>query len=526
MIKKRWLIIVPFIIALCAGIVLSFKLPKIYQAKTLILVESQRVPSEFVRSVVSMDFSERISTISQQIMSRTNLEKIISDFNLYSADEAGKMYLEDKIADIRRRISVDILGENRRRGDQGEAFALSFTGEDPEKVMNVTNALASYFINENLKVREEQAIGTSTFLDAELEQMRGRLTELEGKLRAYREAHMGELPEQLESNLSILNSLQQQLSDREKSLRDAKNRLAEQREIQKTLSDTDAANAGMQLETNAETSDLATLKKRLELLQMKYTDKHPDIVRLKSSIQALEQKEQDEESGAADNLSQGDSGKERLVKPDSGFVKKVIENEIEIASLQEDIAKIKNSIEVYQKRIEKTPQREQELLSLQRDYQNIKETYSSLLSRKLEAEISVNMEKKQKGERFQIVDAAVLPEKPIKPDMKKLFMMTVALGLGSGCGLVFLMDFLNTSFKRPGELKSKLGLEVLAAIPSIHGKKHRVWNRLNWAFTIIAVLFTLSLLSFFGLMTVKGVDQTLSLITPYIQDIGWLKTLT
>ena len=160
-IKRRWFIIIPFCLSLMVGIYQAITLPKIFEAETLILVEAQRVPQEYVKSVVSIDISSRISTISQQIMSRTNLEKVINDFKLFSEEAWQSRFLEDKIENLRERITVDVI--NRRYG--ADAFRIAFRGPSPEKVMNVANALASYFINENLKVREMQAIGTSSFLE-------------------------------------------------------------------------------------------------------------------------------------------------------------------------------------------------------------------------------------------------------------------------------------------------------------------------------------------------------------------------
>ena len=172
-IKRRWFIIIPFCLSLMVGIYQAITLPKIFEAETLILVEAQRVPQEYVKSVVSIDISSRISTISQQIMSRTNLEKVIKDFKLFSEEAWQGRFLEDQIENLRKRITVDVI--NRRYG--ADAFRIAFRGPSPDKVMNVANALASYFINENLKVREMQAIGTSSFLEAELDSMRTRLEE-------------------------------------------------------------------------------------------------------------------------------------------------------------------------------------------------------------------------------------------------------------------------------------------------------------------------------------------------------------
>ena len=184
--KRRWLIIIPFCLAMIVGIILVFTLPKTYEADTLILVRPQRVPEKYVSSIVSTDIESRINTISQQIMSRTNLENIINQFNLFSEPHHDKMFIEDKIANLRRRIQITVERSRDRRNQSADAFSIYFTGTNPEVVMRVANGLASFFINENLKVREAQAVSTSDFLEDELKTMRKRLEVVEQRLKDYR----------------------------------------------------------------------------------------------------------------------------------------------------------------------------------------------------------------------------------------------------------------------------------------------------------------------------------------------------
>ncbi|MEE4602610.1 MAG: Wzz/FepE/Etk N-terminal domain-containing protein, partial [Desulfobacteraceae bacterium] len=154
-IKRRWIVLIPFALAMIVGIYLSITLPKIYEASTLILIQPQRVPQNYVQSIVESDPSERISTLSQQVLSRTNLENIISEFKLFTDPDSSPMYMEDKVNNLRKRISVNVSSDRRRGTD---SFSLTFQGKNPQTVMRVTNALASYFIDENLRVREAQAV--------------------------------------------------------------------------------------------------------------------------------------------------------------------------------------------------------------------------------------------------------------------------------------------------------------------------------------------------------------------------------
>jgi hypothetical protein len=169
----------------------------------------------------------------------------------------------------------------------------------------------------------------------------------------------------------------------------------------------------------------------------------------------------------------------------------------------------------YQIQVENTPKREQELMSLNRDYENIRETYNSLLSRKLEAELAVSMERKQKGEQFRILDPARTPGRPFKPDIKRVLLMTIALGLGLGCGLAYLREIMDTSYKTPEEVEDELQLPVLVSMPIRYTERER--KRIKWrkvlAFTSVAVGFILSAVGIVS--AIKGVDSTIS----FIKDI-------
>jgi polysaccharide chain length determinant protein (PEP-CTERM system associated) len=384
--------------------------------------------------------------------------------------------------------------------------------------MKVANGLAGLFIEENLKIREEQALGTSNFLEDELEIMRNRLMEVEEKLRKYRERHRGELPEQLDGNLRMLDNLQMQLNERQERLSDEKNRLIEiENQIQARkdlLTETISAQSGTD-----ETLTLEQLKTRLADLETNYTAMHPDVIRLKSKIAALEAKYKNEEIQSTNGQGSDSSESSSRFLADNTLseqIKQRAETKIAINDLADDIQKLKSQINTYQVRVERTPKREEELLALNRDYHNIRASYSSLLNRKLEAEIAVNMEKKQKGEQFRIIDPARIPQNPISPDLKRLFMIVLAAGFGLGAGLVFLMDFFNNSFKDPEKFEADLGVAVLATIPRVYQKRDSVLKRLNQALTTISIAVAACLLTVFAALVFVGVDPTLEIIRPYV----------
>lgn len=499
--RYRWLIMVPLCASVILGIYFAIVLPKIYQAQTLILVEPQRVPTNYVQSVVSQDINARIDTISQQILSRTNLEKIISEYGLFEGPDYAGMFIEDKIENMRRRIDVSVT--RARRG--ADAFSITFYGKDPKKVMDVTNTLGTYFIDENLKVREAQAVGTSDFLDSELDDMRKRLEGVEEALKVFRKTHMGELPEQLDSNIRILENLQDQLVEQQKGLRDAKNRLSE---LERQL-EAQAQSEGRItiLGQPAEDPELAQLKTELAALKARYTAQHPDVIRVQQRLA-----ERQAELKRQPIATPTGNPEEPIRTTNPAVYRMQAEIGREIDTFTREIEDLNAQIAVYQQRVENTPKREQELMGLKRDYDNIQESYNSLLARRLEAEISVNMERKQKGEQFRILDPARLPQKPIKPNLRMLFIIFIGLGLSIGGGIVFLLEFFNTGYKDPDDVEENLGIPVFVAIPSVLQKRELRLRRFNTVFSSLYLLFTISMVGGFAIMTLKGVDRTLAFI--------------
>jgi uncharacterized protein involved in exopolysaccharide biosynthesis len=318
---------------------------------------------------------------------------------------------------------------------------------------------------------------------------------------------MGELPEQLPSNLAILERLQQQLSQGHQSLRDEKNRLLIV-ENQLKFSQQSSAPAAVAALPSADggPKTLEGLKQQLLEYQTKYTENHPDVLILKKKIETLE-KELAEGGGApappaAKPAPVSARGRPPMEAELVGQQQAILRN---IQALEAEIVKIQAQIEHYQKRVENTPKREQELLLLKRDYDNIKATYSSVLSRKLEADIALNMEKTQKGEQFRILDPPRTPEKPISPNLRMILLACVAAGLGVGGGIIFLFEFFDNSVRKPEALQARLSLPVLMVMPVLEhmqSKRSRVLGWLNNGLSAAGVLACLGLLAGLAAVTV------------------------
>ena len=496
--RRKWWTIIPFLLILLAAVFYTLKVPEVYEAETLILILPQKVPQRLVLPIVESDIYDRLKTMMEQVKSRTNLESAILKYALYRDSE---LPLDEKVAHFRRQIRIDI-----QKGGKGEsAFRIAFRYTHPETTRDVTNALASEFLTQSLMIREARAIGTSTFLTDELESVERRLMDKEELLKEYREKYMGELPEQLDTNLRILERLQGQFEQLSTNLRDAENRkFLIQKEI--TAAEKSRSSAVFSLPPQGEEArGLMSLKSELAALEAKYTQRHPDVIRLKKKIAELEPGEPSIDSDSAEK-------KPSTHRVDQTLIRQFRNIELEINNLKVEIKKLKSQRKWYQTKVEATPRREQELLSLNRNYSNLGKLYDSLLTRKFEADISVSLEAKQKGEQYRIIDPAITPRRPVSPSTSIIMLLAMALGLGLGGGLAFLVETMDTSYRTPEEAEKELQLPVLISMPIRYTEKElkSIKRKEVLAFASVGIGFILSALGI--VFAFKGVDTTVNLI--------------
>lgn len=496
--RRKWCIILPLVGSILLSFAVYKYLPKIYKASTLILVTPQRVPESYVRPTITASVTDRLNTISQEILSRTRLEKVIQEFNLY-ANLRSKLPMEEIVERMRKAIEVTV--QSRPQSERAQnTFSIAFEGGEPRTVMMVTNKLASLFIEENLKVRELQAGGTSEFLSKELQGMEEQLKEKEQDIRNFKERNMGQLPQQLDANLRILERLQQQLQTTTENIKIAEDRsILVQNQIEQLKRTEPAISMEGRRDRVSGTEEIQderiredllitqwnNLKRDLSIAQSKYTENHPDVIDLKRKITNLEptvtellrQQEAMREArlrelrarreggpGEIADLRVPDPATERLL---AQYRDQYNDAQLEAKRLRGEIKNLKDQILLYQKRIEDTPKREQELTLLTRDYDLLKSNYQSLLDKKIQAQMAESLERKQQGEQFKVLDPARLPEKPIRPDRNKILMIGALIGLVSGLGLAWFRESLDQSFHSVDDLEATLKLPVLAEIPNL-----------------------------------------------------------
>ena len=463
-VRRKWWIIISLLVSLVGGAVYIAITPKTYKSTTLILVEAQRIPSSYVKSTITETLQSRLNTISQQVKSRTNLERIINQFKLNEPREKGRFEkIKDKIlkklglgaednkdiaADnlqfinfVRKKIQVSLKGGKK-------AFEISFEWYDPKIAADVANALASQFIEENLKIREQMAMGTTKFLETEVNRLKLQLEKKEKELEEFKKQNLGMLPNELNSNISILN----QLKDEYNNLMEAIN-LARQKEIalQEQL-DSEKALRREVLGKENKVASIEELELKLKELRSIYTEKHPDVVALEKRIKRLKQRK-DRENYV-----------EKKTKGPLYYQLKQIRNSIK--NYEKRLQKIKEQIALYKKRIEMTPKISLQLEKMQKEYSVISKRYQDLLAKKLNAEMAEELEKRQKGEQFRILDLAVPSSVPYSPDVKRVGIFSILFGLCLGGGLAFLRESLDPAFYTPEEIEAYLGVKVIVCLPT------------------------------------------------------------
>jgi len=460
--RRKWLGIFVFAAPFSAVVPLVVLLPKIYQATATVVVERQQVPEAFVRSTVTSELETRLQTISQEVLSRARLEQLITRFGLH-ADTRRQLHLDELIERMRADIKLEFKEVGHQAGRrQGQApiaaFALSYRGSDPKTVASVTNALASLYVEENLKVRERQAAGTSEFLRFQLEDTRKRLDEQERKVSEFKKSHIGELPQQLQANLAALEQLNLQLRINV----DSEIRMADRRDaIQRQL-----AEAGSSMPTegpDATATRIARLRQELAALRTRFSEKYPDVVRIKAEIEGLER-----QLSAPKSDRQSDPEPSSPPSPQALRLRQALDDiEADIKVLKTEEKRLRTTLATYHQRVENAPRREQEFQEMSRDYETTKALYNSLLSRSDEAQLAESMEQRQKGEQFRILDPALPPREPVAPKRLQLLLMGLALSFGLALGAVLLAEQLDTSFHTVDDLRAFTTVPVLLSVPRI-----------------------------------------------------------
>ena len=443
-------------LTLLAGILFSInlcnKLPKVYQASTLILVEPQKIPLNYVKPIVSTTIDNRIKTIQQQVTSRSRIETIINERNLFPASR-DRVPMEDLVAQVTRGIRLEVRGTS--------TFKIYYEDRAPNIAALVANSVAELFITENVNARTKEARSTTRFLEQQLAATKSELERQEGLITNFNRLHMSELPQQRDLNFQMLEGYRARLATTMDAI--------SKEEDRKILLQTQVAElpaSGMATGQTAVT-DLEAKRQRLVDLRSQFTEQHPEVVLLKRQISELEKGFAAQDAGPAkaeDPNAQPPAGislREQQLRSQIGDVL------VRIKDLNREAERVRSLISDYEGRVANAPQNEQELLTLRRDYDILQQSYLALLRNKTEAEMAESLEQERQGEQFIVLDRAVPPARPYKPNLNQIMAFGSAGGLLGGIVLALLFDIAMPKFRTEDELLSAYGIPVLVSIPSI-----------------------------------------------------------
>jgi len=456
--------------------------PSLFRSSSSIFIEPQEVPADYVRSTVTSDLEGRMRSISQRFTSRTKLLAVINKLDLYPAAMKKKVPSEVLVEGMRADLSVEV--PNRR---DSNFFIVHFNHRDPTKAMLAVSKLVSMFIEESLQVRELQAEGTTDFIEEELIKLKLILEKQEQTVQRYKRRYMGELPDQLEANLRMLDNLQLQMNSNQEYQRELDGRvmLLEQEisrlegelDVFDTLADMEGSPPATNTTLNQIIEQRDEMRRRIANMESMFTSRHPDLVAARRELDRV----QDILKAVSEELAKTES----VVIPApsvpqitgysmelNNLRRQLTEFKPRLSSLRQEEVELNTRIALYQRRIESAPVREQQLTQLTRDYENTTASYEELLNKRMEAQMSENLEKRQKGEKFQILDPANFPEKPFLPNRPKLIAMGFAGGLGGGVGLALFLEALFPAFYSLKQLQQQeLDVPISFGIPHISSRE-------------------------------------------------------
>jgi protein tyrosine kinase modulator len=452
--RRRKLGALVLIAAAVPGLIFVFSLPDVYHATATLLVDRPQAADSLLHGATGDDLETRLNAISEQILSRGRLSDLAGRFDLHPALR-DRLSAEDLARRIRRDVHVELKGSQGSAGRNGTvAFDVTYAGGDPAQAAAVANALAGFYVDEDAANRRRQASETSASLETELQSMKTKLETEENRIREFNRRHAGELPQQVDANLSRLQRLNTQLElNSEKQIRAMDRGDAQAARQADPAAGADDAGAG---DADAE---LARLSRRLNVLRQTYSDDYPDVAAILAQISALRKQQ------AADGPAPAGAG----ASPDASGAARVRPRGApsDLRILKDEEQRLRQSIADLERRVEGAPQRQQEFVELSRDYETTKELYASLLKRHEEALLSTAPESGASGAQFRLLDQALAPRSPAAPNRKVLAVMLLLGACGIALLAMTLREQLDTSFHSVDSLRGFTRVPVVASIPQL-----------------------------------------------------------
>jgi succinoglycan biosynthesis transport protein ExoP len=458
--RRRWWLIVPIVGSIIIGAALLALLPKKYEAAATLGVKAPAVSPSLVNQSASFDNQERLRALRLQLLSDSVLARVVAEEAGATGEAAAPL-----IGDLRGNVKVSVPEPVARtqQPPQLDAFRIAYTASDPSWAQRVTNRLATVFIEENSATRTTSAEKSAEYLQAEQQRAFARLTDLEGRLRQAKEAHIGRLPEQTQANLQTLTSLRQQLESTGMNLRHQQERLSMiQRQIE--MMEQDAAKGLTGTGPGSRASErVATLEAQLAAARGMYTDKHPEIQRLDAELKLALQE-------AVAPQPRPDVDAKARLQVDPAYRQLQADREMTVAGIRElerGNATVRAQIADYQGRVEAAPMVEQQLAAVQREYALAQQQYNDATARLSTASLAENVARNRDTEQFSMLYPASLPTEPVSPIPMRVMLIAIVAGLCLGVALALGREYLDPSIHSTRDLADEFDLPVLGEVAHV-----------------------------------------------------------
>jgi polysaccharide chain length determinant protein (PEP-CTERM system associated) len=469
MLKRRWrLLLLPVLILPLLAFGISFLVPPQYVSQTLVLVEQQKVPDDYVKPIVTGDVSERLASMKEQILSRSLLQPIIERFALFGN---GGMQMDERIDRTRKAISIKPIHSDVSHSEGLPGFFISFTAQTPRLAQQVCGEISALFVRENVHAREQSAEGTTTFLKQQLADAKRSLDEQDRKLAIFQRKYVGKLPGQENGNINMLTSLNTQLEATTQAL----SRMHQDKSYEEAM----LAQGSQQLPSSPNQPSLPREDRQAQLQQMlaqeaeletRYTPDHPDVIALRNNIEELKRKlAQPMPHSATPPLASTVQSEPAQVQQLRAQLRSL---EMGIAEKKDEQALIQQQIRLYQDRIQSSPSVQEEFKQVTRDYQTAQQFYDDLLNKKNHSEMASDLEHRQQGEQFRVVDAPNLPDEPSLPKRWVFAIGGLFAGMCLGTGLTAFLEYRDTALRTERDVFAFTNLPTLALISKINTGSH------------------------------------------------------
>lgn len=458
--RLAWIILPALAIFFCT-VVVARRLPDVFRSETVILVDAQQVPAAYVTPTVSSTIQDRLNTIQQQVMSPTRLKRMINKLGLY-ANLRGRVSDEALVRKVQKATLIDVVNPG---GGRLSSFKLGFESGNAIEASKVANELASTFIEENLRARQEQFVGTAEFLDNELQDAKKELEAKEHQIEAIKSSSVLDLPESKQFHIEALNNLKMQLT----ASQDRVNRAEQDKVMLESMMNTSAPT--VDLDAGGGGANVSPLQGQIQKaeahlseLQVRYGPSFPDVQKAQADLDRLKKKAAEEEAHLPAQAQPETQLKGKKNPVLEGQIQKLNQDIEEQTKLQ---ASLQQQVDFHVSKLEREPVFEQQIAGLTRDYDSLRAHYQNLLDKKLAAQMASELEATQKGERFVVLDPAPVPEHPYGPDRLLISVAGLIGGLLGGIGLVLVIEINDPSVRSESEAAQLLGARVLASMPQI-----------------------------------------------------------